>query len=165
MPLPKFGMRPVPREAYVLPEVHSYHLCLAKQLPYEPLGFCCAKGDVSLYPVTFSDELRELFTGSTPESAHFRHYIRPFNDAFAFTSVGRSFWSWRRRLTFNGMQDFRMELFLVQRKFLIIQKKYTPSCHSGCMLLLRLHKFSAYCFFFFNVTSFSYAFDNCHSWE
>lgn len=91
MPLPKFGMRPVPREAYVLPEVHSYHLCLAKQLPYEPLGFCCAKGDVSLYPVTFSDELRELFTGSTPESAHFRHYIRPFNDAFAFTSVGRSF--------------------------------------------------------------------------
>lgn len=91
MPLPKFGMRPVPCEAYVLPEVPSCHLCLAKKMPYKPLGFCCAKGDVSLYPVTVSDELRELFTGSTPESAHFRQYIRPFNDAFAFTSVRRNF--------------------------------------------------------------------------
>lgn len=28
-----------------------------------------------------------MFTGATPESAHFRQYIRPFNDAFAFTSA------------------------------------------------------------------------------
>lgn len=83
MPLPKFGMGSVPCEAYVLPEVPPCHLCEAKRFPYEPLGFCCAKGDVSLYPVAVSYELRELFTGSTPESAHFR----PFNDAFAFMSL------------------------------------------------------------------------------
>jgi len=40
-----------------------------------------------LYPVVVSDQLQELFADSTPESAHFRQFIRPFNDAFAFMSL------------------------------------------------------------------------------
>lgn len=34
-----------------------------------------------------SNQLQELFVDSTPESAHFRQFIRPFNDAFAFMSL------------------------------------------------------------------------------
>lgn len=81
-------MRSVPCQAYVLPKVPACNLCFAKRFPYEPTGSCYCKGDVSLYPISVSNQLKELFLGSTPECAHFRQFIRPFNSAFAFTSIG-----------------------------------------------------------------------------
>ncbi|KAI0056662.1 hypothetical protein BV25DRAFT_1864431, partial [Artomyces pyxidatus] len=52
-------------------------------------GMCCDHGKVRL-PLAEDppDQLRELFTGNSPQAREFRDHIRQYNAAFAFTSLG-----------------------------------------------------------------------------
>lgn len=34
------------------------------------------------------DALKNLYNGNNPQPAHFLKYIRPYNNSFAFTSIG-----------------------------------------------------------------------------
>ncbi|KAG5524656.1 hypothetical protein RHGRI_031361 [Rhododendron griersonianum] len=76
----------IPTEPYVLPDVQSCDKCGAKRFLFETLTFCCSKGEVMLYPITVSENLVQLYTGSAATTAHFMQYIRAYNNAFAFTS-------------------------------------------------------------------------------
>ncbi|KAG5532564.1 hypothetical protein RHGRI_027005 [Rhododendron griersonianum] len=80
--------RPVPTKPFVLPSVPQCVHCHAKRFPFEPDGFCCSKGQVSLYPLCTSDKLLNLYRDSSKLSKDFRTHIRPYNNMFAFTSFG-----------------------------------------------------------------------------
>lgn len=80
--------RPVPTKPFVLPSVPQCVHCHAKRFPFEPDGFCCSKGQVSLYPLCTSDKLLNLYRDSSKLSKDVRTHIRPYNNMFAFTSFG-----------------------------------------------------------------------------
>ncbi|KAG5517414.1 hypothetical protein RHGRI_037973 [Rhododendron griersonianum] len=80
--------RPIPNEAFVLPIVLQCIHCDAKRFASEPDGFCCSKGQVSVYPLRTPAKLLELFRGSSKLCKDFRTHIRPYNNMFAFTSFG-----------------------------------------------------------------------------
>lgn len=88
MPIPTIPQPIVPSQPHRLPVLTPCTFCKAKRFPYELPRFCCGKGDISLYPVTIPDELRQLYSGLTPESAHFVKFILLYNTAFFFTSTG-----------------------------------------------------------------------------
>ncbi|KAG6621819.1 hypothetical protein I3842_Q005000 [Carya illinoinensis] len=81
----------VPSEAYSLPYVPCCRHCKAKRFYHETNGFCCADGTISLATNAVPDQLYDLFTSNTDESAHFKTYIRTYNNKFAFTSFGVKF--------------------------------------------------------------------------
>ncbi|KAI8538192.1 hypothetical protein RHMOL_Rhmol09G0083400 [Rhododendron molle] len=76
--------------AYLLnAKSHGYSSVMhsAKRFPYESAGFCCCKGEVSLYPKTMPQELLKLYSSSRAESALFLKHIRAYNSTFSFTSL------------------------------------------------------------------------------
>ncbi|KAG6717889.1 hypothetical protein I3842_04G122900 [Carya illinoinensis] len=81
----------VPSEAYSLPYVPCCRHCKAKRFYHETNGFCCADGTISLATNAVPDQLYDLFTSNTDESAHFKTYVRTYNNKFAFTSFGVKF--------------------------------------------------------------------------
>ncbi|KAG7955672.1 hypothetical protein I3843_11G084800 [Carya illinoinensis] len=83
--------RVVPSEAYSLPYVPCCRHCKAKRFYHETNGFCCADGTISLATNAVPDQLYDLFTSNTDESAHFKTYVRTYNNKFAFTSFGVKF--------------------------------------------------------------------------
>ena len=62
--------------------------CHATLFHRESLQICCLGGKLRLPRYTSPPELLELFSAQTPEGRHFRRYIRVYNNAFAFTSMG-----------------------------------------------------------------------------
>ncbi|KAG5557451.1 hypothetical protein RHGRI_007629 [Rhododendron griersonianum] len=62
--------------------------CDAKRFAFEPDGFCCSKGQISMYPFRTPAKLLELYRGSSKLCKDFRSHIRPYNNMFAFTSFG-----------------------------------------------------------------------------
>ncbi|KAG5561561.1 hypothetical protein RHGRI_004566 [Rhododendron griersonianum] len=78
----------IPTEAFRLPHIEDCRHCGAKRFPYETPKFCCSGGEVSLYPIAIPPNLRQLYSGSGPDSAHFLQYIKPYNEILAFTSIG-----------------------------------------------------------------------------
>ncbi|KAG5536262.1 hypothetical protein RHGRI_023889 [Rhododendron griersonianum] len=88
MPIQSLLQRPIPTEAYKLPDVQDCHHCGAKRFPYETPKFCCSGGEISLYPIAIPPELQHLYSGSGPNSMHFLQYIKPYNEILAFTSMG-----------------------------------------------------------------------------
>ncbi|KAG2688681.1 hypothetical protein I3760_09G107200 [Carya illinoinensis] len=81
----------MPSEAYSLPYVPCCRHCKAKRFYHETNGFCCADGTISLATNAIPDQLYDLFTSNTDESAHFKTYVRTYNNKFAFTSFGVKF--------------------------------------------------------------------------
>ncbi|XP_042972723.1 uncharacterized protein LOC122304515 [Carya illinoinensis] len=81
----------VPSEAYSLPYVPCCRHCKAKRFYHETNGFCCADGTISLATNAVPDQLYDLSTSNTDESAHFKTYVRTYNNKFAFTSFGVKF--------------------------------------------------------------------------
>ncbi|KAG5535834.1 hypothetical protein RHGRI_023563 [Rhododendron griersonianum] len=78
----------IPTEAFRLPHIQDCRHCSAKRFPYETPKFCCSGGEVSLYPIAIPPNLRQLYSGSGPDSMHFLQYIKPYNEILAFTSMG-----------------------------------------------------------------------------
>ncbi|XP_035539697.1 uncharacterized protein LOC118344048 [Juglans regia] len=81
----------VPSEAYSLPYVPCCRHCKAKRFYHETNGFCCADGTISLATNDVPDQLYDLFTSDANEAAHFKTYVRTYNNKFAFTSFGVKF--------------------------------------------------------------------------
>ncbi|XP_035540203.1 uncharacterized protein LOC109004666 [Juglans regia] len=81
----------VPSEAYSLPYVPCCRYCKAKRFYHETNGFCCADGTISLATNDVPDQLYDLFTSDANEAAHFKTYVRTYNNKFAFTSFGVKF--------------------------------------------------------------------------
>ncbi|KAG6720710.1 hypothetical protein I3842_03G074600 [Carya illinoinensis] len=81
----------VPSETYSLPYVPCCRHCKAKRFYHETNRFCCADGTISLATNAVPDQLYDLFTSNTDESAHFKTYVRTYNNKFAFTSFGVKF--------------------------------------------------------------------------
>ncbi|KAG5556067.1 hypothetical protein RHGRI_006626 [Rhododendron griersonianum] len=106
--LPWKQTREIPTQAFVLRDVKSCDYCQAKRFPSEPDGFCCSKGQVRLYSVNVPDDLLELYCGQSGHSQHFRQYIRPFNNCFAFTSFGVTL-DPRFAKSNNGIYTFRAQ--------------------------------------------------------
>ncbi|KAG5512701.1 hypothetical protein RHGRI_038884 [Rhododendron griersonianum] len=88
MPIPAVRPHPIPNEPFSLPSVPDCRHCSAKKFPYETPKFCCSGGETSLYPTLFPPQLQILYSGFGPNSMHFLQYIKPYNDIFAFTSMG-----------------------------------------------------------------------------
>ncbi|KAG5546078.1 hypothetical protein RHGRI_018302 [Rhododendron griersonianum] len=80
--------RRIPTETFVLPIVPRCMHCDAKRFAFEPDGFCCSKGQISVYPFRTPAKLLELYRGSSKLCKDFRSHIRPYNNMFAFTSYG-----------------------------------------------------------------------------
>ncbi|KAG5551379.1 hypothetical protein RHGRI_009707 [Rhododendron griersonianum] len=80
--------RRIPTETFVLPIVPRCMHCDAKRFAFEPDGFCCSKGQISVYPFRTPAKLLELYRGSSKLCKDFRSHIRPYNNMFAFTSFG-----------------------------------------------------------------------------
>ncbi|XP_060973322.1 uncharacterized protein LOC115695347 isoform X2 [Cannabis sativa] len=78
----------VPSEAFSLPSVPICIHCKAERFIHETNGFCCADGKIYLATNEVPNELFALLTSTTSDSAHFRTYIRTYNNQFAFTSLG-----------------------------------------------------------------------------
>lgn len=87
LPQPSVQLRSIPTEPNRLSEQPLCMHCGAKKFAYETTQFCCCK-DVVLYPITVPNEFHQLYSGLITESIHFMKYIKPYNDAFAFTSFG-----------------------------------------------------------------------------
>ncbi|XP_042941344.1 uncharacterized protein LOC122276004 [Carya illinoinensis] len=81
----------VPSEAYSLPYVPCCRHCKAKRFYHETNGFYCADGTIYLATNAVPDQFYDLFTSNTDESAHFKTYVRTYNNKFAFTSFGVKF--------------------------------------------------------------------------
>ncbi|KAG5542824.1 hypothetical protein RHGRI_015805 [Rhododendron griersonianum] len=78
--------RSIPTKPFVLPNVAYCVHCDAKRFPSEPDGFCCSRGQVSIYPLRTPNTLLDLYRGSSKLCKDFRAHIRPYNNMFAFTS-------------------------------------------------------------------------------
>ncbi|KAG5537194.1 hypothetical protein RHGRI_024582 [Rhododendron griersonianum] len=100
--------RSIPTEAFVLPIVPQCRHCDAKRFAFEPDGFCCSKGQVSVYPFRTPAKLLDLFRGSSQSCKDFRSHIRPYNNMFAFTSFGVALDS-RYTKNHQGIYTFRAQ--------------------------------------------------------
>lgn len=108
MPIPPLKQRSIPTEAFRLPSMQPCRFCKAIKFPHETLKFCCSGGEVSLYENVIPPDLVQLYSGSNPDSAHFRQYINPYNDIFAFTSMGVHLDPAYAKRT-NGIYTFRAQ--------------------------------------------------------
>lgn len=95
-------------ETYILPIISPCHFCKAKRFPHESPNFCCSKGEVKLYSINIPDQLLELYSGTTPQSTHFLQYIRPYNNAFMFTSFGVHL-DHKVAIRYKGIYTFRVQ--------------------------------------------------------
>ncbi|XP_019236509.1 PREDICTED: uncharacterized protein LOC109216777 [Nicotiana attenuata] len=97
------------RSEYVpLKLISRCKFCRAKKFQFEPPGFCCSNGSVSLTAHKMPTELRNLYVGNTEESKRFRTYIRTYNNIFAFTSLGVSYDKDLARRN-HGIYTFRVQ--------------------------------------------------------
>ncbi|XP_058202827.1 uncharacterized protein LOC131317285 [Rhododendron vialii] len=107
-PTPTVPQQAIPMEPYKLPSVLDCKHCGAKRFPYETPKFCCSGGEVHLYPITIPAELQQLYSGLGADSAHFLQYVKPYNEIFAFTSMGVHLDPVYAKRT-NGIYTFRAQ--------------------------------------------------------
>ncbi|KAG5565565.1 hypothetical protein RHGRI_001468 [Rhododendron griersonianum] len=66
--------RPIPTETFVLPIVPRCMHCDAKRFAFEPDGFCCSKGQISVYPFCTPAKLLELYRDGKPSYLQLFYY-------------------------------------------------------------------------------------------
>lgn len=108
MPISAVRPHAIPNEPFSLPSVTDCHHCGAKKFPYETPKFCCSGGNTSLYPTQIPPQLQKLYSGFGPDSMDFLQYIKPYNDIFAFTSMGVHLDPVYAKRT-NGIYTFRAQ--------------------------------------------------------
>lgn len=108
MPTPTVQSHLIPDEPFILPSVKNCHFCSAKKFPHETAKFCCSGGETVLNPTVIPPQLQKLYLGSDPDSMHFLQYIKPYNDIFAFTSMGVHLDPVYAKRT-NGIYTFRAQ--------------------------------------------------------
>ena len=64
------------------------HVAFVMPICRETSLICCNNGKISLPNLPICPELMELICGLTLRGKHFWHYIRFYNNMFAFTSMG-----------------------------------------------------------------------------
>ncbi|KAG5537451.1 hypothetical protein RHGRI_024770 [Rhododendron griersonianum] len=107
-PASTIPQRAIPMESCKLSSVQDCIHCGAKRFPYETPKFCCSGGEVRLYPITIPAELQQLYSSLGADSAHFLHYVKPYNEIFAFTSMGVHLDPMYAKRT-NGIYTFRAQ--------------------------------------------------------
>ncbi|KAG5552505.1 hypothetical protein RHGRI_010554 [Rhododendron griersonianum] len=105
---PTVPQRAIPMEPYKLLSIQDCKHCGARRFPYETPKFCCSGGEVRLYPITIPAELQQLYSGLGADSAHFLQYVKPYNEIFAFTSMGVHLDPVYAKRT-NGIYTFRAQ--------------------------------------------------------
>lgn len=79
----------LPEKHHVLKKTADCKYCGAIRFQYEPPGFCCRQGKITVATPLVPPELVRLFTSQVDNDAkYFRKHIRYFNSHFSFTSLG-----------------------------------------------------------------------------
>nr|GMD83298.1 uncharacterized protein LOC109183853 isoform X1 [Ipomoea batatas] len=73
---------------FTLTPMNDCTYCGAKRFQYEPPGFCCSRGQITLISNEMPTILRNLFVGQNTAAKHFQASVRTYNNTFAFTSLG-----------------------------------------------------------------------------
>ena len=77
----------VPIKPFVLAKIHCCAKCNAVRYQFEPKGFCCLDGQVTLVSSPVPNLLWELYTSSSIDVVEFQRYVRTSNNTLAFTSL------------------------------------------------------------------------------
>lgn len=130
MPGSKTRRYTIPTETSILPLMVSCQFCNAKRFPHESPNFCCSKGEIKLYPINIPEQMVELYSGTTAESTHFLQYIRPYNNAFMFTSFGVHL-DRKLAIRYKGIYTFRAQ----GQIYHFINSLYPPGKHPSYLQL------------------------------